>query len=548
MKIGNEANQFYPTPKELVKRILEGCDLKNIQTVLEPSAGSGNIIEALEEYEVEYDKNLHLRHNISVEGKKWISIDCIELDKDLRSALIGKGFRVIQDDFLTFNSFKRYDLIIMNPPFNNGAKHLLKALELQQYGGNIICILNAETIKNLCTNERKMLQRKLEEYNATIEFMEEAFGEAERKTNVEIAVVKVCVPEKTHSSFIYSDLKQRYFREEAIKDITSLAENDFVKTIVAEYNKEVELGIGLIREYKSLLPHLKDSLKTGGTALRLTLGKDTPLTENEYVRTVREKYWYALFNNEHFTGSMTTAQKESYRNRCKDLCNYDFSYYNIKTIQEEMCKGIVKGIEECIITLFDELSRQYAWSSETDNNIHYYNGWATNKSWYINQKVILPFMNAWSSTFGKYEPYSSNYNHKITNKLTDIEKALDYLDGGLTDGTSVSNIIKQAEESGQTKNIECKHFTITFYKKGTMHLTFKNPELLKKLNIFGSQQKAWLPPSYGKKAYEDMEAAERAVIDEFEGKEEYTKTLLNKDYYIYSPKNAILEIGEKNIA
>ena len=36
----------------------------------------------------------------------------------------------------------------MNPPFAQGEKHLLKALEMQERGGAIICILNAETIRN----------------------------------------------------------------------------------------------------------------------------------------------------------------------------------------------------------------------------------------------------------------------------------------------------------------------------------------------------------------------------------------------------------------
>ena len=54
-----------------------------------------------------------------------------------------------------------------------------------------------------------------------------------------------------------------------------------------------------------------------------------------------------------------------------------------------MSKNLVRGIEDCIIELFDKLSHQYTYSDEFSNNIHYYNGWKTNKAWYINKKVIL---------------------------------------------------------------------------------------------------------------------------------------------------------------
>lgn len=75
---------------------------------------------------------------------------------------------------------------------------------------------------------------------------------------------------------------------------------------------------------------------------------------------------------------------------------------------------------------------------------------------------------------------------------------------GLTDAVDLKQSLEFAEQYGETKNIQLKYFTVTFYKKGTCHIVFNNDELLKKFNIFGSQKKGWLPPSYGKKQYKDM--------------------------------------------
>ena len=85
---------------------------------------------------------------------------------------------------------------------------------------------------------------------------------------------------------------------------------------------------------------------------------------------------------------------------------------------------------------------------------------------------------------------------------------------------------------GVTKNIELKYFTATFYKKGTVHLVFTCPELIERFNIYAAQNKAWLPPSYGKKAYKDMDAEEKAVVDSFQGEEAYNEVLSKAGYYL----------------
>ena len=40
---------FYPTPREVIEQMLFGLELKD-KSVLEPSAGNGNIVEVLKEY------------------------------------------------------------------------------------------------------------------------------------------------------------------------------------------------------------------------------------------------------------------------------------------------------------------------------------------------------------------------------------------------------------------------------------------------------------------------------------------------------------------
>jgi hypothetical protein len=529
----NNNKDFYPTPLTLINKMIQSVDFNQVKTILEPSAGKGDILEILEQKKKYY---------------KHLDIDCIELDSSLQLILKGKNYRLIHDDFLTFDSMKQYDLILANFPFSDGEKHLLKALEMQERnGGALVCIINAETLKNDYTNVRKDINRKLKEYNATIEFIQDAFIDAERKTGVEIALIKVILPKVNKESFILNSLKRaQKQREYTESEQTAVVENDFFKAIVNQYNLEVKAGVNLIKEYYAMSPFIlseftKDGQK-GTPILKLDLSRNTNSCKNElsinsYIEEIRRKYWKALFHNEKFIGQLTENLRYEFYNKVDQLKDYDFTLYNIYELKLQMSKSVSKGIEETILKLFEELSYKHHWHDETSSNIHYYNGWKTNQSWIINKKVIIP-LNAYG--WSGYRPT----DYKVLDKLTDIEKCFNYLDGGLTEALDIRDQLKFAEGYGETKKIPLKYFMVTFYQKGTCHIEFTNLELLKKFNIFGSQRKGWLPPSYGKAEYRSMTPEEKAVINEFEGQEEYKKTLTNKNYYIFNG-NSVMMLEDK---
>ena len=72
---------FYPTPQNLIDKMLDGLDWGMIHTILEPSAGKGNIVEALRKKE-DFNNRWYT--------KVKLNIDCIENDQNLRHILKGK--------------------------------------------------------------------------------------------------------------------------------------------------------------------------------------------------------------------------------------------------------------------------------------------------------------------------------------------------------------------------------------------------------------------------------------------------------------------------
>lgn len=520
-----DKEQFYPTPKELLEKIFKDTDWRTVATVLEPSAGNGDICDYIKESADRYPY-----YNRSLD------IDCIEINKNRRATLKGKNYRVIYDDFIRFQTYKQYDLIAMNPPFSDGEKHLLKALEMQKNGGCVMCILNAETLKNPYTKERKLLVRKLDEVGASVEYLQSAFSQAEIRTDVEVAVIKASIPQAEDVSYIFSQLRKsaKYAEKDADWKNADVAVNDIVEAIVGQCEMEMDAGIRLIREYRGMKPDIMDSFDPDGyksPIITMKVGQHDA-SINRYVTAVRRKYWSALFWNPKFIQGMTSEMQSRYFAKVNELEKYDFNRYNIRTIQVEMSEHMTGSIEKCIMDLFDELS--YRHSMGCEKNIHYFNGWKTNKAWIINKKVIIPVYDVFCNIFHKFR-----YSYSVSQKLSDIEKVFDYLAGSVSGSSSLPYILRQAEDRQESKNIEFRYFTCNFYKKGTCHIIFKDGKLLKKFNIFGARQKKWLPPAYGRKAWQEMDAEEQDVVDSFEGRDSYIDTCSSPEYYLYEPKESM---------
>ena len=130
--------------------------------------------------------------------------------------------------------------------------------------------------------------------------------------------------------------------------------------------------------------------------------------------------------------------------------------------------------------------------------------------------------------------------------MCDLEKTLSYLETGNTafDADDLHEHLKTCQINGKTRNIPLRYFNISLFKKGTCHIVFTDLELLDRLNIYGSQRKGWLPPSYGKKQYSNMTDEEKRVVDEFQGEEAYTKVMqYPAQYIIDTPRMMMLTAG-----
>lgn len=573
-------DEFYPTPDSLVDRMLSGMDFRMIGTVLEPSAGKGDLIRgfltkrwkklrydggevSVDACEVDPYLRQICKYNFSrdafeKERKRLHELDRVSyysltpeeqvekkaLEEKKRERANDDCVRIVHDDFFTYRGWKQYDLILMNPPFSNGAMHLLKAIELQERGGAIVCLLNAETLRNPYTAARQLLAKKLQQYEAQIEFVDDAFRDAERKAMVDVAIVRVHIPAVKDESDIWERMKKAE-AERAMPDpeLEALVSGDYIEQAIQLYNTEVAATLELVRQYKALTPYIQSSLTAEhdyqkAPIVSLRVG-DHAFELNNYMRAVRLKYWTALFSNKKFTGRLTSKLAETYRKTVDKMADYEFSAFNIRQVAAEMNEKMAKGIEDEIVALFDKLSEEHSWYPECSNNRHYYTGWATNKAHKIGKKVILPTsLKSWysSEAFDLHTAYAF---------LSDIEKTLDYLDAKpMSDGYNLEARLHWALDAKKTRNIDLKYFDVDIYKKGTVHIKF-HPDampIVDRLNIYASRKKGWLPPSYGKADYSNMDVKEREVVDSFHGDgsegsgaSAYADVMDKSDFYLAEP-------------
>lgn len=125
---------YFPTPAPIVDLMLQYADLQKDDLILEPSAGSGAIIDGIE-------TELREKHGQDVST----AVICYEIQSSLCEVLRLKGQNPIQEDFREAQP-KRigFDKVLMNPPFEmlQDVDHVMHAYQFLKPGGRLVAIMS----------------------------------------------------------------------------------------------------------------------------------------------------------------------------------------------------------------------------------------------------------------------------------------------------------------------------------------------------------------------------------------------------------------------
>jgi hypothetical protein len=119
------APQLFPTPVALAERMVELANIEAGMDVLEPSAGTGAILDAVQRL------------------APAVQLQAVEIHRGLVECLRGAGYLVTQGDFLACGpELGQFDRILLNPPFADATDiaHVLRARSLLKPGGLLVAI------------------------------------------------------------------------------------------------------------------------------------------------------------------------------------------------------------------------------------------------------------------------------------------------------------------------------------------------------------------------------------------------------------------------
>lgn len=138
--------QFFATPPEVADwLVMLAGGVHEDEKVLEPSAGTGAIIDAIHR------------------SCKDLVVDCFELMPENKELLSKKSnINILGDDFTTYD-LGLYDKIIANPPFskNQDIRHVRRMYEHLNNGGTVAAIMSCHwkiASEKECTDFRKWLK------------------------------------------------------------------------------------------------------------------------------------------------------------------------------------------------------------------------------------------------------------------------------------------------------------------------------------------------------------------------------------------------------
>lgn len=517
--------QHYPTPQWLADKAFALFDEPNVDRLLDACAGAGALADAW----LRGRQGQHYAHI-----RRDAPVDAIEIDARHHPALRGKGYNVVGLDFLAFEGGAIYSHVIMNPPFANGARHVLKAWDML-WSGEIVAIINAQTLRNPGTIERRRLAALVEEHGS-VEFIADAFkgADVERPADVEIALVHLVKPAQCADDWIGPLIEslQADDRDQAQAGAPGMdlprdlaLPRSFVENQCIAFRQAVKAMREAVRA-QAVAAHFAQRIgKTMVEQGREATAPEISLSDTESVRTaLRKRYlelkdraWTSVLRSTDALQRLSSKVARQAESQFEQIKTLDFCEANVygfllglvqsqPEMQLEMCEDV-----------FDKIVRYH-----TDNGV-FYRGWKSNDRHRTagmrikSTRFIIPGHSANS--------WSRSLSWDSERFLADFDKVFAMLDGKAEPQLGLVQAFRSSfDDLKRGKRIQTSYFDVRYYPGiGTIHFFPRSKELMDRLNRVVGQRRAWLPPETEQgcdalwQAYERAEKLDtevRAAIDE----------------------------------
>jgi len=384
-------SDFYPTPENTIHTMLHGMDV-NGKTVLEPSAGKGNIVDVLKSY-----------------GAKVLAC---EIHMDLAKIISSKA-QFLKNDFLQVvpNEVSHIGAIVMNPPFSNDCAHILHAWKIAPAGCEIVSLVNHSSIKNQYRTAAQELFPIIESYGS-LENLGNPFSDAERSTDVHVGLIRLFKPADENNEF------DGFFLEEEPEGPAreGIMKYNYVRDIVQRY-------IGSVKCFDEHLELNKKMNKytapfgVGGFTFQVGYN-DTVCTHDEFKKALQKKAWEHLFNEMNMSKYLTAGVIGEINKFVETQTQIPFTMRNIYKMFD-----IIRGTKDQIFNkALEEAVDNF--TRHTHENRYNVEGWKTNSGYMLNKKFILDYMTEKGYKVGRMYAKSAHSSYSNAQRLNDLVKVI----------------------------------------------------------------------------------------------------------------------------
>ena len=439
------------------------------KVILEPHAGKGNIVDFCKE-----------------NGAKEVLT--IEINKDLQE-IVKRKSTLIGDDFFQCKpeQVSHINAIYMNPPFSNADKHILHAWEVAPEGCEIVSLCNYSTI----TQPYGRLKVLIRDYGI-IENLGDCFTEAERKTGVEVGMVRLFKP-LASKEFEFEGF---FMDEEEEEDQgNGILQYNEVRALVNRY-------VGTMKAFDKMkyeldaLNHLISGIGMSSVTLEIS-SERMVTTKEQFSKIIQKRSWQHIFNKLNMEKYVTSGVMKDINKFVETQEKVPFTMKNIY----RMLNIIVGTREQTFNRALEEAVDNF--TKHTHENRFGVEGWKTNSGYMLNKKFICEGIveTTWGggSLQVRYNSYSGNKIDDLVKVLCNIT-AKNYNDIGTLYRFNFDKV--KHEKSFEIKPnewYEFGFFNVKFFKKGTMHVKFKSMDDWYRLNHAYGQLKGFsLPETYKK--------------------------------------------------
>lgn len=510
--------QFYPTPQALAERAWAKFEDKNFIRVLEPSAGTGDLLAP---------KRMTDRYGRRLYGQ----VDVIELDIRHHPRLREMGANVVGFDFLNHTNCAIYSHIIMNPPFAQGARHVLHAWQTL-YEGEIVAILNAETLRNPFSTERQRLAKLIAEHGS-VEFIADAFkGESvEREAEVEVALVHL--KKRGDGADILGDMLENLRREQDKADELEFRmphelalPTDFVRQTVLNF----EVAVRAAKEEAIAATRAAHFAARLGQTMEMLQTKEQDANARELVpspQAVRERFakahaelknaaWTQVLRSTEVLKHLSSKAQRRVESQFETIKTLEFSAANVYGFLEGLVGQAGQIQTDMLLDVFDAIVQHHS------ENTVYYMGWKSNDKHRTagmrikRTRFILPGESC--------ESWRSSVSFELRQMLADFDKVFAMLDGKRQPAFGLVDLFTSTADFERLKageRLASDYFEVRYYKGiGTIHFFPRRMDVIERLNRFVGQHRQWLPP--------DMDQAPKDFVTQYEKAEKFSAGIVSR--------------------